>query len=152
MSEELVPIELPSLLNLEAEDTMREFLQILKLEFVEVEGKWFIQICVDRRHKLDKKLSKPAAYLRLTEEKLESLAVMAYASYLVLTMKNLEAGIAIKVPIELVAEQMMIRKKLQERIGEFYESTGYKARNILGELKKIEDVKEYENKTKDKTQ
>jgi len=87
-------VERPSPLNLvmlpyreiECDDTLREFKQILRFDLVDAPGQVLrSQLLLDRRHKLNKSQSKPVAYFRMSStEQLIKLANTALAVAVVL--------------------------------------------------------------------
>lgn len=67
--------------EIECDDTLREFKQILRFDLVDVPGQVLrAQLLLDRRHKLNKSQSKPVAYFRMSStEQLIKLANTALA-------------------------------------------------------------------------
>ncbi|MEM1589636.1 MAG: hypothetical protein QW175_04395 [Candidatus Bathyarchaeia archaeon] len=72
--------------EIECDDTLREFTQILRFDLIDAPGEPLrCQLLLDRRHKLNKGLSKPVAYFRMTStEQLMKLANTALACAVVL--------------------------------------------------------------------
>jgi hypothetical protein len=67
--------------EVECDDTLREFKQVLRFDLVDAKGQPLrAQLLLDRRHKLNRALSKPVAYFRMsTTEQLVKLANTALA-------------------------------------------------------------------------
>jgi hypothetical protein len=67
--------------EIECDDTLREFKQILRFDLLDVPGQVLrSQLLLDRRHKLNKGMSKPVAYFRMSSpEQLIRLANTALA-------------------------------------------------------------------------
>jgi hypothetical protein len=67
--------------EIQCDDTLREFTQVLRFDFVDVKGEPLrVQLLLDRRHKLNRSLSKPVAYFRMSStEQLIKLANTALA-------------------------------------------------------------------------
>jgi len=63
------------------DDTLREFAQVLRFDLIDVDGHPLrCQLLLDRRHKMNKALSKPVAYFRMSSpEQLIKLANTALA-------------------------------------------------------------------------
>jgi hypothetical protein len=68
--------------EIECDDTLREFKQILRFDLVDREGEPLrVQLLLDRRHKLNRAMSKPVAYFRMTStHQLLNLANTALAA------------------------------------------------------------------------
>jgi hypothetical protein len=67
--------------EIQCDDTLREFTQVLRFDLVDVKGEPLrVQLLLDRRHKLNRGLSKPVAYFRMSStEQLVKLANTALA-------------------------------------------------------------------------
>lgn len=67
--------------EIECDDTMREFHQVLRFDLIDIPGHALkSQLLLDRRHKLQKGMSRPVAYFRMsTPEQLIRLANTALA-------------------------------------------------------------------------
>ena len=72
--------------EIQCDDTLREFIQILRFDLVDVPREPLrAQLLLDRRHKLNKGMSKPVAYFRMSStEQLLKLANTALAVALTL--------------------------------------------------------------------
>ena len=68
--------------EIECDDTLREFKQVLRFDLVDREGEPLrVQLLLDRRHKLNRAMSKPVAYFRMTStQQLLNLANTALAA------------------------------------------------------------------------
>jgi hypothetical protein len=68
--------------EIECDDTLREFKQVLRFDLVDRKGEPLrVQLLLDRRHKLNRAMSKPVAYFRMTStQQLLNLANTALAA------------------------------------------------------------------------
>ena len=67
--------------EIQCDDTLREFIQILRFDLIDIIGEPLrAQLLLDRRHKLQKGMSRPVAYFRMSStEQLIKLANTALA-------------------------------------------------------------------------
>jgi hypothetical protein len=72
--------------EIECDDTLREFKQVLRFDLVDRDGEPLrVQLLLDRRHKLNRAMSKPVAYFRMTStQQLLNLANTALAAAMTL--------------------------------------------------------------------
>lgn len=76
--------------EIQCDDTLREFTQVLRFDLVDMPHEPLrVQLLLDRRHKLNKGLSKPVAYFRMSStEQLIKLANTALACAIVLAFNE----------------------------------------------------------------
>jgi hypothetical protein len=76
--------------EIECDDTLREFKQVLRFDLVDREGEPLrVQLLLDRRHKLNRAMSKPVAYFRMTStQQLLNLANTALAAAVTLAYSD----------------------------------------------------------------
>jgi hypothetical protein len=80
---------IPFRVQVEADDTMRDFVQALRLDFMPTDDNRLekVQIVVDRRHKFNPKVSSPAAYLSLsTSDQALDLAKQGFVAACVIVL------------------------------------------------------------------
>lgn len=77
--------------EIQCDDTLREFTQVLRFDLVDVKGEPLrAQLLLDRRHKLNKGMSKPVAYFRMSgTEQLVKLANTALACAVALAFNEI---------------------------------------------------------------
>jgi len=86
-------IEHPSL-NIQGDDTMEQWFQYLKFELLpgghEDQPKWLLNLCFDRVHKKNPKLSKPVGHIQFSMRKVLDIAINALAVASVIHVKDME--------------------------------------------------------------